>query len=46
MGEKIIFEGHPVILVDFVSCYEGDFWCIENEGEHFTIPYDIDLGRK
>ena len=44
MGEKIIFEGRPVILEDYVSCYEGDFWYIEDEGEHFRIPYYIELG--
>ena len=42
MGEKIIFEGRPVILEDYVSCYEGDFWYIEDEGEHFRIPDDIE----
>ena len=26
IGEKIIFEGHPATIIDFVSCYEGDFW--------------------
>ena len=44
MGEKIIFEGRPVILEDYVSCYEGDFWYIEDEGEHFRIPDDIEHG--
>ena len=32
IGEKIIFEGHPATIIDFVSCYEGDFWRIKIEG--------------
>lgn len=42
MGEKIIFEGRPVILEDYVSCYEGDFWYIKVEGVYppdLKVPY-------
>ena len=41
IGEKIIFEGHPATIIDFVSCYEGDFWRIKIEGvlhEFSSIP--------
>ena len=34
MGEKIIFEGRPVILEDYVSCYEGDFWITRRRQEY------------
>ena len=29
IGEKIIYKGHPAIIEDFVSCYEGDYWDIK-----------------
>ena len=28
IGEKIIYKGHPAIIEDFVSCYEGDYWVL------------------
>ena len=42
IGEKIIFEGHPATIIDFVSCYEGDFWRIKIEGVYppdQSVPY-------
>ena len=42
IGEKIIFEGHPATIIDFVSCYEGDFWRIKIEGVYppdLKVPY-------
>ena len=37
-GEKIIYKGHPAIIEDFVSCYEGDYWDIKVEG---VYPPDL-----
>ena len=44
IGEKIIFEGHPATIIDFVSCYEGDFWRIKIEGE--KIEENINKRRR
>ena len=38
IGEKIIYKGHPAIIEDFVSCYEGDYWDIKVEG---VYPPDL-----
>lgn len=42
IGEKIIYKGHPATIIDFVSCYEGDFWRIKIEGVYppdQSVPY-------
>ena len=41
-GKPAIFEGHPATIIDFVSCYEGDFWRIKIEGVYppdQSVPY-------
>ena len=48
IGEKIIFEGHPATIIDFVSCYEGDYWDIKIEGVYppdLKVPCDIPSGE-
>lgn len=46
IGEKIIFEGHTVIIEDYVHCYEGDFWYIKEDGDYFRVPDDTKPGRE